>query len=235
MAIFDTPITTNQQNLQKVLAQKLPVAVYLFRNKNQAVEDTLAQLAKANSGSLLIAKIDVNDNPGVHSQYGNPALPALITTSDNQVKTKVEVVTASDVRPHIDYLLGRATMPAAKAAPQPANGAQSNSQTAPVHINDASFQKAVMQSDVPVLVDFWAPWCGPCLSIAPYLEQVAKEFGGQVKIAKLNIDENPHIAQQFNVMSIPTFITFKAGKQIKRQSGANPALIRDMIQGALKA
>ena len=81
MAVFDTPITTNEQNLQKVLAQKLPVAVYLYNTRQKPLDDMLAQLAKNNVGKLLIARVDVVENPHVHDQFGHPSLPALVTMS----------------------------------------------------------------------------------------------------------------------------------------------------------
>lgn len=228
MPVFDTPITTNEQNLPKVLAQQLPVALYLYKDRDSTREETLAQLAKEHAGRLLVARVDVADNPGAHSQYGRPPLPALITLSGGQVKSTAGAARPADLRPHIDYLLGRGPQP---AAPRP----QPTAAAVPVHVTDQSFQHAVLGSDLPVLVDFWAPWCGPCLSIAPYLDRMAGEFAGRVKIAKLNVDENPHIAGQFGVQAIPTFITFKKGKMIRRQSGADPNAIRVMIQGVLSA
>jgi thioredoxin 1 len=89
-------------------------------------------------------------------------------------------------------------------------------------VTDGSFQAEVIESDVPVLVDFWAPWCGPCRMVAPVLEEIAGERGEQLKIVKLNIDENQNTAAAFEVLSIPTLILFRGGVPTKKVVGAYP-------------
>jgi thioredoxin 1 len=89
-------------------------------------------------------------------------------------------------------------------------------------VTDDSFQAEVIESEVPVLVDFWAPWCGPCRMVTPVVEEIAQERGDQLKVVKLNIDENQNTAIQFNVLSIPTLMVFRNGEVAKTVIGAYP-------------
>lgn len=89
-----------------------------------------------------------------------------------------------------------------------------------VSVTDQTFDEAVMGSHKPVLVDFWAPWCGPCLSVAPLLEEIADEFAGQLTIVKVNVDENPGVAGKMGVRSIPTMSLFADGEVVARHTGS---------------
>jgi thioredoxin 1 len=97
-------------------------------------------------------------------------------------------------------------------------------------VTDSTFDTEVLKSDKPVLVDFWAEWCGPCKMVAPVLEEIAKEHGEKLRIVKLNIDDNPEIARQYQIMSIPTMAVFVNGEVDKSIVGAKPkaALLRDL-------
>ena len=103
-----------------------------------------------------------------------------------------------------------------------------------VHVDDKSFASEVLHADLPVLVDFWATWCGPCRSISPIVEELAKEFTGKIKVTKLNVDECPATPSQYGVRGIPTLILFKGGKILDQIVGAVPkARLKAMLEKAL--
>jgi len=108
------------------------------------------------------------------------------------------------------------------------------SSTQITHTSDAAFEADVLKSDTPVLVDFWAEWCGPCKMIAPVLEEAAGHYEGKVRIAKLNVDENATVAVKFNIRSIPTLLLFKKGEVVAREVGAvSQSHLRAFLDGQL--
>ncbi|MCJ7534219.1 MAG: thioredoxin [Anaerolineales bacterium] len=100
----------------------------------------------------------------------------------------------------------------------------------PIHVTDSAFEKTVLQSKLPVIVDFWAPWCGPCKMVAPTLDKLAKENSGTLLVSKVNTDENPEWATKFQVQGIPTMLFVANGKVVHRQVGALPeAMLREVV------
>lgn len=105
----------------------------------------------------------------------------------------------------------------------------------PLHVTDDTFQQEVLEATLPVLVDFWAPWCGPCRMLAPVIDELANQYDGKVVIAKVNTDENHAIPGKFGIMGIPTVILFKGGKEVERMVGARPKqAIAERLDALLK-
>jgi len=103
-----------------------------------------------------------------------------------------------------------------------------------IEISDRDFEQQVLKSSLPVVVDFWAPWCGPCRMIGPIVEKLSEEFKGKLKFCKVNVDENQQLASKYKVMSIPTLIFFKNGQLIEQSMGAVPEkTLRSKVQGLL--
>jgi thioredoxin 1 len=94
--------------------------------------------------------------------------------------------------------------------------------SAALSVTDASFDSDVIKSEIPVLVDFWAPWCGPCRMVAPVVDEIAQQYDGKVKVVKVNTDENPNVASQYGIRSIPTLMIFKGGQRVDMVVGAVP-------------
>lgn len=104
----------------------------------------------------------------------------------------------------------------------------------PIHVTDEAFEKAVLKSELPVVVDFWAPWCGPCRMVAPILDSIATEYDGKLVVAKVNTDDNPKYAMQYGVQGIPTMLFVKGGEIVDRMVGAGSAVvIRERVEALI--
>ena len=128
----------------------------------------------------------------------------------------------ADLKPHIAHLVGEGPAPAS-SAPAPSQAASKPAAAGgPIRVNEADFEREVLRADRPVLVDFWAPWCGPCRMVEPTLEKLAREKSQALKVVKVNVDENPGLASRYGAMSIPTMIVINGGREVDRVVGALP-------------
>jgi len=227
MPVLDTPITTDDKNLDRVLAQEVPLLLIFHRGDvDRPLEDALNKAAKKHAGDLLIVRLDVREGDGAYIKYGEPGTPALVALqagTKHKVKSDAARIRPGDVRAHIAHLLEDKPLPSKKA-----NGKQAP--THPIVVDDKNFRAEVLKSKVPVLVDFWANWCQPCHMIAPHVEKLAQEYGGKLKVAKMDMDHNQVMPRRYQVSSIPTLIIFEGGQPAERITGANAVALRKAVQ-----
>ena len=225
-------IHTNQSSIDRVLGAGAPV-VLAFWSPQSTVEDDpmiLETLAVDFAGRALIAKVNAKDEAALMARFNVKHLPSFVFVKDQRaVATVPGPLTEDALRAWLRHLVEGAPRPQTAQPGQKtnghsnghANGHSRQAPTTPVHLTDATFPQTI-NGDLPVLVDFWAEWCGPCRMIAPSVEELAKEFAGRAVVAKLNIDQNPRTPQQFGIMSIPTLYIFKNGRVVDQIVGAQP-------------
>jgi thioredoxin 1 len=221
--------------MDRVLQAGLPVIlVFVERSSAERFKPELERVAKTYAGQALVVQTSLAESPAAARRFQVNTAPAVVAVRDGQSMSKAEQISPSDLEAHARFLLGKGPRPqvAEPEAPRAESGGASS--TKPVAVTDASFEQEVMRSTVPVVVDFWAPWCGPCRMVAPVLDKLAAEWSGRVKIAKINVDENPRIAGMYGVQAIPTMMVVKNGKIAERWAGALPeGPMRSRLAGIL--
>ena len=254
MAI-DAPIHTNQANLERVLGAGLPVFLVFWRRGCAPCDQfsgPLDSLARRYSGSALVVKVNADEEPGLLRRYHITSLPTTVLIKDGRELAKaVGAVAERDLAAWAEYMSGKGGQPPVPTGPseplpgatvgpaqgqrpepprtQPQSGPATGNGT-PVTLTDSSFDQLARSSTLPVLVDCWAPWCGPCKMVAPVVESLAREFSGRVVVGKLNVDENPGVATRYGIMSIPTLLILRNGQVVDRVVGAVPGhVLRDRL------
>jgi thioredoxin 1 len=219
--VFDTVLASSDMSLERVLDAGLPVALLFYEREIPGdLRQALGDLARRYAGRALIVSLNRADAAQAASRFGAQQFPTLVTVKDGKTVASRGNITQSDLTPHVAHLLGEGPAPAPRA-PEPGPTPKRNTSAAPVSVNESDFAREVLQSDRPVLVDFWAPWCAPCRMVAPTLEKLAAEQSN-LKIAKVNVDENPGLASKYRAMSIPTMIVVQGGREVDRWVGAMP-------------
>lgn len=199
---------------------------------------TAFRKAAAESTDVVFAKINPKQNPRAAERFEVGSKPVLIAWHCGETILRRSRPWGTDVPPTLETLRSVATQP----VPTPdddntptTNVTQNKEQTlvsnTPIAVTDETFETEVINSEIPVLVDFWAEWCGPCRMVAPILDKLANEFAGQVKIAKVDVDANPGLSQAFRIMSIPNMMAVKNKTIVFNQPGALPEpALRDLVQ-----
>jgi len=231
MAVFDTPIISNDQSIERVLATGLPVLLIFLGQPSPELSQVMDQVARNNAGNLLVVRIPAKENPVTTHRFQVHSTPAWVGYLNGQVVSQGQGTSGSELQKHVDFLLGKGPRPEPAAAqpaaqpgkPQPTSEARtSGSGGTPVMVEDATYEQEVLRSPIPVVVDFWAPWCGPCRMVEPTVKKLAHEWAGRVKMVKINVDENPVVASRLGVQGIPTMVVVKNGQIVDRWAGALP-------------
>ncbi len=218
--VINSVIHTSQQSIDLVLSTGLPV-VLAFWTRSQPLaapmESLLNRLADEYAGKALLAKIDAEAEKPLAQRFAVNQIPTLVFTKQGKTKTILTgAIQEQEVRGWLQYLANGGTRPT-----PPLSTSSISNGNKPVTLTDTNFQQ-IIDGAVPVLVDFWAPWCGPCRMVAPVVEKLAHEFQGRAVVGKLNVDENPQTAQRFNIMSIPALYIFKKGQIVDQMVGVQP-------------
>jgi thioredoxin 1 len=218
MQRFETPIISNDQSIDRVLATGWPlVLIFLDGLSPPALDPVMDRLARDNTGQLVMVKVNVKDSAEVARRYQVRRTPAVVTLRSGQTVSRAEGISAADLEHHVAYLLGKGPRPdVAQPDSSPAG------EGAPIAVTDSTFDQEVLRSASPVLVDFWAPWCGPCRMVEPAVEKLAQEHAGRLRVVKVNADENPDVMMRYGVQSIPTMMIVRDGQIVDRWTGALP-------------
>lgn len=228
------PITVTDDNLDSLLLGEKPLLL-LISNGDGLRGDFLTAFKKAaaEQRGMIFARLDPTQNPKAAERFEAGGKPVLVGLYCGEQVVRRSKPWGTDMPLAVEMIQAkmRDLNPDVITPPATDEAAEKTADSAPVTVTDATFQQEVIDYHLPVLVDFWAPWCGPCKMVAPILDKLAGEFAGQIRIAKVNTDENPALAQSFQIMSIPTIMLIKDRTIVFSQPGALPEpALRDLIR-----
>ena len=228
-------LTLTDANWQETIGSQ-PTLIFLTNGNNLRGDfDTQFKKSAQATSDVLFAKVDVNNNPQLAEEFNVKDKPILVAFYCGETLVRRSRPWGSDVVLTLELLNDhyKENQSMTDEVQNIPTTAQDISNDKPVPVTDNDFQEMVIDysNEMPVMVDFWAEWCGPCRMVAPIMEKLAAEFAGEIRIAKVDTDANPGLSQAFQIMSIPTIMMFKDGKLVFSQPGAFPEpAFRDLIQ-----
>jgi thioredoxin 1 len=232
------PLTLTDENLDSVLNTDKPTLILITNGDGLRGDFKVAFNKKADEDAKVVyARLDPSKNPAAAAHFGAGEKPLLVGWYCGEEVVRRPRPWGTDLPLALEQLQAKSR----SDNPQQIEESETKVEEKvivldkPVTVTDATFEQEVLNSDIPVLVDFWAPWCGPCRMVAPILDKLAKEFAGKIKVAKVNTDENPGLSQAFRIMSIPNLMVVKQRTIIFNQPGALPeAPLRNLITQAIE-
>jgi thioredoxin len=224
LKVFDNVLTSGDLSLDRVLNAGLPVAMVFYDQALPAdLRKTMDSLAQEYAGKALIVILARADASQAIARFGVREFPSLVTVREGKTIVSQANISTADLKPYLAHLLGDGPLPSKRMADRPNMASRTaTAQGHPISVSEAGFEREVLRSDLPVLIDFWAPWCAPCRMVAPALEAIARDHSKALKVVKINVDENPGLASRYRAMSIPTMIVIKDGREVDRWVGALP-------------
>jgi thioredoxin 1 len=233
------PLILTDQNIDSVLNGDRPVMILISNGEGIRGDFATAfKKAAAEQSQYIFAQLDPTRNPAAAARFEASNKPLLIGWYCGDTLVRRSRPWGSDMTLALEQMNQKIAEINPTAVAQPAADEQPTKapvDTKPVTVTDQTFEKEVLNHPLPVLIDFWAEWCGPCRMVAPILDKLAKEFAGKIRIAKVNVDENPGLSATFRIQSIPTMMMVKNKTIVFSQPGALPEpALRDLIQQLIK-
>mgnify|MGYP003572548152 FL=1 len=220
--------------LEALLSSNQPALLLFSRGDDLRGDFSIAfKNADTEHGDIAFAQINPDEHPQLAERFNIGSKAVMIAYHNGENLARRARPWGTDVPLAVEML--QAVLPEPEVPTETVQEENNNVENQPVTVTDETFQTEVIDYDLPVIVDFWAPWCGPCKMVAPILDKLAEEYAGKIRVAKVNTDENPQLSMAFRIMSIPTIMAVKDQAVVFSQPGALPEpALRELIDKVIE-